>query len=146
MAEGLDPNFVAAVIKAESNFNPQAVSGRGALGLMQLMPYTAKKYNLQNAFNTTENLSAGIKVLKKLLGYYNGNQELALAAYNAGHNAVKKYAGVPPYPETKNYIKKVMTNYQGYQKTKKNSPPPLKVYRVVDKNGGILFTNLPPRN
>jgi soluble lytic murein transglycosylase-like protein len=155
--EGVDPGFIAAVVKAESNFNPNAVSQKGAMGLMQLMPHLAKKYSLTNPFDTKENLATGVKVLKNLLGYYNGDKKLALAAYNAGHNAVKKYSGVPPYPETKNYINTVLKHYQNYQQDKNISftapaaetttrrPSPSKIYKIVDQNGSILFTNLPRR-
>jgi soluble lytic murein transglycosylase-like protein len=101
-------DLVRALIQAESAFNPRAVSPKGALGLMQLMPATAAEYGVVNAFNPAENVRAGVKYLKRLLDGYEGNVELALAAYNAGPGAVKKYGGkVPPYRETRNYVARI---------------------------------------
>lgn len=149
--EGIDPNFVTAVIKTESNFNQNAISQKGALGLMQIMPKTAQKYRVQNPFNIKENLTAGIKHLKNLLILYKGNKNLALAAYNAGKSAVKKYGGVPPYPETQKYIKNVNNYYQKISQNQngitdsKNSKvaKKTKIYRLVNKNGSVVYTNLP---
>lgn len=106
-AHGVDANLVRAVIQAESAFNPRAVSHKGAMGLMQLMPATAQSYNVLDAFDPAENIRAGVAYLKSLLVKYKENIELALAAYNAGPAAVAKYGDVPPYRETRNYVKKI---------------------------------------
>lgn len=100
----LPPQLIHSVIKVESNYNPYAVSNKGAQGLMQLIPETARRFGVSNTFNPVENIQGGAKYLRYLLDLYGGNYPLALAAYNAGEGAVAKFGGIPPYAETQNYV------------------------------------------
>ncbi|MEW6096992.1 MAG: lytic transglycosylase domain-containing protein [bacterium] len=109
---GVDPNLVTSIIKAESNFNPNAVSKAGASGLMQLMPDTARLLGVTNIFEPKENIEGGIKYFKTLLDEFEQNLPLALAAYNAGPEVVKKINDIPPIDETKNYVEKVLNFYK----------------------------------
>src|SRR5579863_339869 len=109
----VDPNLVRAVVKVESNFNSNAVSRKGAMGLMQLMPTTARQLNVKNPFDPEQNVDAGVRHLKQLLENYNGDVNLTLAAYNAGAGAVARSAGVPHFAETQNYVRRITNLYYG---------------------------------
>jgi soluble lytic murein transglycosylase len=111
----INPALVKAVIKAESNFDPYAVSKKGAQGLMQLMPATMKDLEVYNPFHPRENISGGVKFLKQLLERFNNDLHLSLAAYNAGPNVVEQYEAIPPYEETQHYVKKVLNYFDRYR-------------------------------
>jgi soluble lytic murein transglycosylase-like protein len=115
-SHGVEPALVQAVITAESGFNPNALSRRGASGLMQLMPDTARRYGVQNIFDPVENVHGGVRYLKDLLAMFNGDLRLALAGYNAGENAVIRAGNrIPPYVETQNYVPKVIDIYHRFR-------------------------------
>ncbi len=109
----VDPNLVRSVVKVESNFNPNAVSRKGAMGLMQLMPSTARSLNVSNPFDPQQNVDAGVRHLRKLLDTYGGNVRLSLAAYNAGAGAVARSAGIPRFRETQDYVRRITNLYNG---------------------------------
>jgi len=118
-AHGLDPKLVHAVIRAESGYNANAVSSKGAVGLMQLIPATAQRYGVQNSYDPTQNIQGGTRYLKDLMKMFNGNLELAIAGYNAGENAVIRAGNrVPPYPETMAYVPKVLSFYRSPELSK----------------------------
>jgi soluble lytic murein transglycosylase-like protein len=109
---GVDPQLVEAVVRVESDGDPGAISPKGAMGLMQLMPTRVVALGVRNALDPAENLDGGIRHLRELLSRYGGNVPLALAAYNAGEEAVRRHGGIPPYPETQEYVRKVLARYQ----------------------------------
>lgn len=142
----LDPLLVKAVIKTESNWNKWAVSKKGAIGLMQLMPATAREMNVRNPFNPEENIEGGVKYLKYLLERFNGDLTLALAAYNAGPAWVEKFGVIPPITETKQYVRKVLSLYNGntahsITALDSNEDKPERIYKVILEDGTVLFTN-----
>jgi len=112
---GVDAALIEAVIQVESNFDPNAISMRGAIGLMQLMEVTANRYRVDNAFSPEENINAGVRHLSYLLEKYQGHLPLVLAAYNAGAGAVERFQGIPPYPETRRYVTKVLDYHDRYR-------------------------------
>ena len=139
----VDPALVRAVIETESNWNPAAVSRKGALGLMQLIPTTAQRFGANNALSPKQNVDAGVKYLKTLLERYNGNLDLALAAYNAGEGAVDRAHGVPAFRETRNYVQKVQDAYfrPGSGRLDSAYTRPNQIHKSVDSNDRIIFTN-----
>jgi soluble lytic murein transglycosylase-like protein len=129
----LSPDFVRAVIQAESAFNPYAHSPKGAMGLMQLMPATAAEYRVLNAYNPAENIRAGVAYLKSLLTRFNDDVSLALAAYNAGPKAVEKYGNtVPPYKETRNYVTRIRANSGPAAPVHTGPGPIVRTVEIVD--------------
>jgi soluble lytic murein transglycosylase-like protein len=137
----VDPNLVRAVVKVESNFNSNAVSRKGAMGLMQLMPSTARSLNLKNPFDAEQNVDAGVRHLKQLLESYGGDVKLTLAAYNAGSGAVRRSAGVPHFAETQNYVRRITSLYYGGLdlSTSGASHDPVRVQR--DARGVLYISN-----
>ena len=142
--EGLDPRLVDALVVAESGYNPQAVSKKGAMGLMQLMPQTARRLNVDDPFDPEQNVRGGVREFSRLISRYSGNLGLALAAYNAGEGAVSRYRGIPPYSETRNYVSKIMESYTG-------RPYSLGIYRMKRSpvrlhgslgSGSVLISNV----
>lgn len=158
---GLDAALIRAVIQVESNFNHRAISRKGAQGLMQLMPSTIWRLSVGDAYDPHENIGAGVRYLRQLLDQFQGDLRLALAAYNAGENAVLRYRGIPPYPETRDYVTRVLRLYRqmrgersrnGVVKAVSRSvapppapaPPPPAIYRTQEASGAILYSNIPP--
>jgi hypothetical protein len=139
----VDPALVRAVIETESNWNPAARSNKGALGLMQLIPTTATRFGVNDAFNPKQNVEAGVRYLRTLLERYNGNLDLALAAYNAGEGAVDRAHGIPSYRETRNYVQKVQNAYfrPGSGRQENAFVRPNAIHRDTDASGRIIFSN-----
>ena len=145
------PQLIHSVIKVESNYNPLAVSPKGALGLMQLIPSTARRFGVSDVFNPVQNIEGGTKYLKYLLDLYDNHLGLALAAYNAGENAVARYGAVPPYRETRDYVRLVATQLQVENARRKEketaaqpaenniSPGPHHIREVVEPDGTVRY-------
>lgn len=138
MRYGLHPALVESVIQVESAFDPRAVSPKGAQGLMQLMPQTASSLGVRDAFDPRQNIEGGVRHLRYLMERYPGNLPLALAAYNAGELAVNLHRGIPPYPETQQYVRKVLELNEGAREL------PQVIYRHEDAEGTVIYTNVPP--
>jgi Transglycosylase SLT domain len=153
---GVPERLVSAVIRVESGFNARAVSPKGARGLMQLMPGTASLLGVRNAFDPGENVDGGVRHLRGLLDRYPNNLPFALAAYNAGEQAVSNHRGIPPYPETQNYVSRILS-LLGMAHAETSTPslasgapravaaPPLtRTYRSEAPDGTVVYTNIPP--
>lgn len=160
----MDPALIHAIIGAESNFDPRAVSRKGARGLMQLMPETAGRMAVANAFDPEANVDGGVRYLRWLLDLYRGNVNLALAAYNAGEKAVARYGGIPPFRETRQYVGRVLALYRRGGAAPVATAPPTsaqaarpgrveviapaesgeRIYRTLDADGVIHYSNIPP--
>jgi|SRR5262245_12737367 len=155
---GVDAELVQAVMKTESNYNRWAVSNKGALGLMQLIPSTGRRYGVRDFFDPQQNIDGGVQYLKFLLEKFNGDLDLSLAAYNAGENLVERLGRIPAIPETTDYVRKVRALYK-----KKSAPvtvssaspavtavsaqaPSSKIYKTVDSRGIVHFSNIEPSN
>ncbi len=143
---GVSAALVEAVIRTESAFNPWAVSRKGAQGLMQLMPRTANALGVRDSFNPKQNIDGGVRHLRYLLDRYPGNVPFALAAYNSGEGTVDYYRGIPPYPETQQYVQKVMERSGGTSAKAPAKPeaPRTVIYRYEDTDGTLTFSNVPP--
>lgn len=133
--------LIWAVIRVESGFDPRAVSDRGARGLMQLMPETASILGVRDAFNPRENIDGGVRHLRGLMVRFGNNLRLAIAAYNAGERAVVVYGGVPPYPETREYVTRVMRFYRTPIEWGRLQADG--IYQILERDGTILYTNIP---
>jgi soluble lytic murein transglycosylase-like protein len=150
----LPPQLIHSVIRVESNYNPYAVSSKGALGLMQLIPATARRFGVSDVFDPVENIQGGARYLKYLLELYHNDYPLALAAYNAGEGAVSRFGGVPPYPETRRYIELVGKHIEagsspgpGIQPAPAPEPPPLDgpgvnhIREIVEPDGSVRYVS-----
>jgi soluble lytic murein transglycosylase len=138
----LEPALVKAVIKAESDFNPMAISSAGAMGLMQLMPQTASRWSVNNPMDPVENIWGGVRYLKHLLDLFDGELSLAIAAYHAGEDRVQAHWGIPPIPATQEYVQRVLRYYKKYQggRVSRNT-----IYKVTMVTGEVIYTDNPER-
>ena len=155
---GVDPALVKAIVKTESNFNRWAISSKGALGLMQLIPNTGARYGVRDFFDPRQNIEAGVRHIKFLLEKFNGNLDLSLAAYNAGENLVEKLGRIPSIPETRDYVRKVRASYGKTPASATTAtkaapvaavaevvkPEPPQIFRSVDERGVVHYSNIAP--
>jgi soluble lytic murein transglycosylase-like protein len=138
------PALIESVIRVESNFQSRAVSPKGARGLMQLMPETAARLGVRNVFDARENIEAGVRHLRYLMDRYQGNTSLALAAYNAGVDAVARHGGIPPYGETRAYVTRILSLVQQAGAVGGQSPIAARaLYRYEGRDGRVVYSNLP---
>ena len=141
----VDPELVHAIIQVESDYDPGAISHKGAMGLMQLIPATAQRFGVQNPLDPKQNIEGGVTYLRHLLDLFQGDLELSLAAYNAGENSVLRRGGIPSFTETRNYIRKVTNIYgpgsNGLDGKGAGRPVKAPIYRSVDAQGVVHFTN-----
>ena len=141
----VNSNFIKAIIATESNFRPDAVSPRGAMGLMQLMPKTALSLKVEDPFDPYQNIDGGTRHLKYLLKQFKGNRHLTLAAYNAGEQAVKKYGTIPPFKETTSYVRKVLNYFKSYEEKRKTRKRKTRkrnlIYKNLSPNATIMFSD-----
>ena len=146
---GVDARLVEAVVQTESAGNPTAVSPKGARGLMQLMPERAAELGVRDSFDPVQNVDGGVRHMRDLLQRFAGDVTLALAAYNAGEAAVRAHGGVPPYAETREYVRRVRSLYESAGRVMPGAvalvTTPQRIYRAVGEDGTVTFTNLPPR-
>lgn len=140
----VDPTLVTAIISTESNFDELAISSTGAMGLMQLMPDTATQLGVNNPFDPKENIEGGVKYLRYLIERFDGKIEHAVAAFNCGPTAVEKHGGIPPFGETRRYVKKVFDRYHGKKSMKLEPSRRRTVHKIVRSDGSILYTNTSP--
>jgi len=141
---GLDPKLMDALVRVESGYDPGAVSRKGAMGLMQLMPATASRLGVADPFDPEQNVRGGVREFSRLIDRYRGNLQLALAAYNAGEGAVARYRGIPPYNETRNYVSRILTIYTGRPYRLAGSYRAAPVRMLTDPaDGRTVITNQP---
>jgi soluble lytic murein transglycosylase-like protein len=143
----VDPELIRAIVRVESGYDPKAISSKGAMGLMQLIPATAQRFGVANPFDPKQNLEGGVNYLKYLLALFGGDLSLSLAAYNAGEHSVQRSGGIPAIPETRDYVRKVTSIYQTGDapppaKTTPKEPPKAPIKRYVDQNGVVHYTNV----
>jgi len=150
--QGVEDSLVHSVIRAESNYNPLAISPKGALGMMQLIPATARRFGVDHALDARENVLGGVKYLKFLLDYYHDDYVRTIAAYNAGEGAVDKYHGVPPFAETQNYVYSVAKNLKTARESRSarkpvaESPTPVETYKRMEASvgsDGVIYYRTP---
>ncbi len=139
---GIDEDLVTAIIQVESAFNPRAVSSKNCKGLMQLHPDTARRFGVSDIFDPAQNIEGGVKYLSHLIETFGRDLDHVLAAYNAGENTVRRYSGIPPYPETLDYVAKVRSLYG--RDLERPDPPrrPQRILRLVEEDGTVLLTNV----
>jgi soluble lytic murein transglycosylase-like protein len=143
----VDPQLVHAIIQVESEYDPKAVSPKGAMGLMQLIPETAQRFGVEDPFNPKQNIEGGVSYLRYLLDLFGGDLPRSLAAYNAGEGAVQRYGGIPSYAETRNYVQKVTNLYQSGSlqygaNAASNKSQASAIYRYVDEQGVVHYSNV----